>query len=386
MKNYRGVVLSGGGARGSYGAGVLAAIHAADKEKGSQINNIFIGSSIGALNATLAAQGDIGKLIELWKSLKVYDVLGEDESKIKPFKLVCRAFRKPFYYFKNERIIKIIKDKVDFNKLQNSNLMITATNLVTGNLETYYISDLIDDFIDNEKEMPIEGRRFKNYRKIESEDSLVLALLASCSIPFFLPPVRIEDRLYVDGGVGNNTPTQQAAIFARFLNATGKGNCNLVICNLLDSERFVLAENYELDLGGIVHRTFDIFQHIITGEKLIAWHQINKTVDKYDKFRSDLTDIIKNDETIPDKSKENLLDKLNEFQLTTSKTPRQIIDIIDIRPSQDLYIANTLDFNPSDAEARINDGYIDTLRVFRAKEIISDGELRKLANIVGYGV
>jgi len=106
MKEYRGVVLSGGGARGSYGVGVLAALRAADQEKQVQVKNVFIGSSIGALNATLAAQDDIGNLIDLWKSLNVIDVLDEKKQKLKKVNCYCEHLEDHFSIF---RILKLKK-------------------------------------------------------------------------------------------------------------------------------------------------------------------------------------------------------------------------------------------------------------------------------------
>ncbi len=334
----------------------------------------------------MAAQGDEKKLLDLWRALNRADILGEIEPIIGKLKLIWKAFRKPFYYYGNDKIKELIRTNVDYQKLTDSHLLITATNFVTGCLETFYISDFVTKYIEQEKKRPIEEQRFNRYRRIGSQEELELALCASCSIPFFFPPVKIGEHLYVDGGVGNNTPTQQAAVFARHINSNKQGACNLVVCNMLDSERFILADDYNLDMSGMVHRTIDIFQHTITEDKLLAWSQINRSVSKLTKFQSEIGQLVQKDAKIPQESKATIMQKVSQLTLSTSGTPRQNIDIVYIRPSQDPYVNSTLDFNSKEAESRINDGYIDTLRVFNENKILTEVELKKLANLPGYGV
>ena len=56
-----GIALEGGGAKGSYQAGAYIAL----TENGIK-PDMIAGTSIGAINAALMAQGDINKMIDLW--------------------------------------------------------------------------------------------------------------------------------------------------------------------------------------------------------------------------------------------------------------------------------------------------------------------------------
>ena len=66
-----GLALEGGGVRGSYQAGVYAAMH----ECGIKINGVC-GTSIGSLNASLIATGKGETLASVWRSLNMGEVFG----------------------------------------------------------------------------------------------------------------------------------------------------------------------------------------------------------------------------------------------------------------------------------------------------------------------
>ena len=59
-----GVVLEGGGARGSYQVGALKALY-----KCGIYPDAFVGTSIGSVNAAMCAQGDHKKLERIWNSI-----------------------------------------------------------------------------------------------------------------------------------------------------------------------------------------------------------------------------------------------------------------------------------------------------------------------------
>ncbi len=77
------VVLSGGGARGAYEAGVIAGIVEILGDQGPERSpfSIFTGTSVGAFNATwLAAHADrpdmnVSGLLERWRSLELREHL-----------------------------------------------------------------------------------------------------------------------------------------------------------------------------------------------------------------------------------------------------------------------------------------------------------------------
>ena len=72
-----GLVLEGGGARGSYHMGVYKAI----LEEGIDIKAVA-GTSIGALNGAMIVQGDYEKCLELWNNISYTDIIQANQDEI----------------------------------------------------------------------------------------------------------------------------------------------------------------------------------------------------------------------------------------------------------------------------------------------------------------
>ena len=72
----RALVLSGGGAKGSYQLGVYKAL----KKLGIKID-IITGTSIGSINGALLVAGDYKKAKKMWLSIKTTEVLNYDLEK-----------------------------------------------------------------------------------------------------------------------------------------------------------------------------------------------------------------------------------------------------------------------------------------------------------------
>ena len=70
----RGLVLEGGGLKGSYQIGAFYAL----KRCGIKFDG-FVGTSIGSFNAALLACGKEKELLELWRNLDLSDTLGLKE-------------------------------------------------------------------------------------------------------------------------------------------------------------------------------------------------------------------------------------------------------------------------------------------------------------------
>ena len=69
------LVLGGGGAKGAYEVGAIAAL----EELGIRAGSVF-GTSVGALNAAMYAQGDMGIAEALWSSLRLQDVISAESA------------------------------------------------------------------------------------------------------------------------------------------------------------------------------------------------------------------------------------------------------------------------------------------------------------------
>jgi predicted acylesterase/phospholipase RssA len=388
MKTYRGVVLSGGGARGPYGAGVLVALDEfekleIEKSKATNFSHFYVGSSAGALNAVMAAQGDVDRLVQIHCSKGPREILGVDSTEVSKYKLFLRAKRQPFSYFSNESLRRLLQEHVSWSRLVKADLLITATHYETGELATFFRSDLVTQFVQKDETLPPDSRRLNHYRQIPNADDLVTALLASAAIPFFFPPVRIGSGHYVDGGVGNNTPTRQAAYFLRYLEESGFGTGDFVICVDQDPVSFVVPPNHKMTLSSVLQRTLDVFMHELSGRMIEGWHRINYEVNKASKKQAELEDFINAAPGITPEYKQKLLERVEGlFHLTSASTHRKEVPLLQVRPSTSLEIG-TLDFSPSQAGTLVRRGYEDFLAVLENRGRISPGERKHLSDRQG---
>jgi len=156
----RGLVLSGGGARGIAHAGAIKAF----KENGLTFSHIA-GTSAGAIVGALYAAGRTWEeILDFYKSVQIFSFTNYAWDK--PGLMDPEKFHDRFATFLPED---------SFEALQK-NLFVTATDILEGTL------------------------------KIFSSGELIRAVLASAAFPGLFAPVRINDSYYVDGGVINNFP------------------------------------------------------------------------------------------------------------------------------------------------------------------------------------
>jgi NTE family protein len=241
MATFDCVVLSGGGAKGAYSAGVCKALFEYRRLKGVDTQLCFIGTSAGALNACIIAALGEDKLLEFWRNkVNNQTILGVRITNAKSqfaLKIVVHplsaAFGKPFAIYPSatsclrKLIDQVVPETPDakngaakeslFTKLADKHVIFTATNYTTGRLHSFYNSSLFDKFVKEDAKLPIEKQRLSHCKIIGDQKQLTDCLLASSAVPVFFPPVQMDDGLYIDGGVGNNTPTREAAYFMRFL-------------------------------------------------------------------------------------------------------------------------------------------------------------------------
>jgi predicted acylesterase/phospholipase RssA len=375
METYQAVVLSGGGSKGPYGLGVLLALDKHQKEHKKRITPIYCGTSVGALNATLAAQGDLTKLDQLYAKLTTKDVLGTPDSKVKRRHLVLNLGRRPYHYFKNAALRKTIAANVHFGALRNSHLLICVTNYLTGALETFYRSDLIDEFLQREGALPLELRRLHHYHRIDSEEELVQVLLASTAIPFYFPPVEIAGSLYVDGGVGNNTPLRQAAYACRFLNLRDDAQLAPTICVVNDPGRFTIESSEEnTDIFGVIRRSLDIFHNELVSDSRITWDRINKELTASQDRENRLSSIF---EDLPVDIRESFRQRVMDVVRSSTQATRRIeLPLYEIRPSAAL-VQDVLAFDPQVSKRLKHQGVADCLKKLEDSKVIAANDHRR---------
>jgi NTE family protein len=167
----KGLVLSGGGGRGAYQAGVYKYL----SEKG-YVPDAVCGTSVGAINAVAIASGMSSTHIEeLWESIKPKNVM-----RYSYFKVIINFFLRRFSPIADPTpLVDYLTKKINFANLRNSpiDIFIPAVNIMTSQLE------------------------FFNKKQID-----VRHIMASSSMPIIFPWQEINGKFYWDGGLMANTP------------------------------------------------------------------------------------------------------------------------------------------------------------------------------------
>lgn len=203
------LVLQGGGALGAYQAGVYEAL----SEHGFSPQWIA-GISIGAINGALIAgnrpENRVARLRSFWERVSsgvlgiplvgdghhrtffneasallslAFGVKGFFTPRFPPPVFMAASEPESVSYYSTEPLVESLAELVDFDYLnrEGPRLSVGAVNIATGNLA----------FFDKDKE-PLKPEH----------------VLASGALPPGLPPVRIGDDYYWDGGLVSNTPLQ----------------------------------------------------------------------------------------------------------------------------------------------------------------------------------
>ena len=256
------LVLSGGGARGAFEAGVIESLQSVGPF------DIICGTSAGAINGALVAQDAYTDLASVWATIAsrnpiqlvpqvqhlenlVTDIAGAASDPM--FKRVGDALRAVAEWFEIGSkaallgilgavnplpITTILQQHVRYTDLHHT-LIITATNVTLRTADTYYFfpagSALSGEFA-------AKSRPDINRFPILPEN-YVSVVQASTSIPgAFAPVILSANKIpcqYVDGGVANNTPIGQAIdagadeIFIVFMDPKGGAPAPQDATNLL---------------------------------------------------------------------------------------------------------------------------------------------------------
>jgi NTE family protein len=201
------LVLQGGGALGSYQAGVYQALHEAGIEP-----EWIIGTSIGAINASLIAgnspQNRLSRLREFWKKMEQHPVWS--------FRDVIPGFNEKLSYWAT--VTNGIPGFFRPNPLAHAgdSYPLGADN--AGYYSTSPLERTLTDLVD--LRMLNEGKprltvgaahvRTSQMRYFDSRDGelTIRHIMASGALPPAFPAIRIDGELYWDGGILSNTPTE----------------------------------------------------------------------------------------------------------------------------------------------------------------------------------
>lgn len=179
------IVLSGGGAKGAYQAGVWYAL-----KKMHIKYDIVTGTSIGALNGMMMVQNDFKKCIKIWKNVD-FSYIYEDNS---VNKLDNKdIYKKYLATFLTEGGIDTDKIKVIVKKLFNPIKFYLSS--VDFGIVTYNLTD-----------RKVENIKKKNTKKNNMIDFIVAS--AACYPAF--KQKNINNNTYIDGGFYDNLPINLA--------------------------------------------------------------------------------------------------------------------------------------------------------------------------------
>lgn len=169
-------VLSGGANRGAMEVGALLALF----ERGI-VPDLVVGSSAGAINAAFIA-GDptlagAGRLAEIWRGIRKEHVFPGSRLAV-----LWRLFRRRDRFYEPDALAETIAAHLGYRDLSRARIpvIIVATDLGTGREHWF------------------------------SSGDAVRAILASTALPGIFPPVEIDGRRYLDGGLSNRTPISAA--------------------------------------------------------------------------------------------------------------------------------------------------------------------------------
>jgi predicted acylesterase/phospholipase RssA len=226
----RALVLSGGGARGAYEAGVIKGLFGQGEDF-----EIICGTSIGALNGSFVAQNKLAELDSIWRGIAARNViqLVPEAAQLKIVvtdlpPIVARGFLQILLHVSKiwseihklgsltnlmtllggidpAPIALILSEYLDFSALRRQ-LIVSATNLSLGTSDAFYW------FLDADTTAKFQAANASTYALTAS--NFRDAVRASAAIPGAFAPVTAaagsQACEYVDGGVANNTPIGQA--------------------------------------------------------------------------------------------------------------------------------------------------------------------------------
>lgn len=274
------LILSGGGARGAYQAGVVQGIYEVLKSASIPMKiDHFSGVSAGAINASYLAslwedpENALKSLVDMWSQLKSSDIYYTDAVNLGKIGLkwvsdlslggALAGGSGGRALLDTEPLKGFLKDHLDMHKVGVNldknlfrSLIITAVD--------YYDSTAVS-FIQTNKEF----KPWKKQRRISEEAEITVDhILGSSAIPLLFPPRPIETRFFGDGCVRNSHPcapsiylgankllvigvkSRASKVYAKDINIMDKPPSVARVINLLMNA--VLLDNVEHDVERLI--------------------------------------------------------------------------------------------------------------------------------------
>ncbi len=187
----RALVLNGGGSRGAYEIGAWQAFD----ELGLRFDGVY-GTSIGALNAAMFAQGDLDGALALWSNITVKQIMAvEDEDDFAIGRLVHRKRDVLPFLMENAKHLRmdispleaLVREHLDEARIRASGMRLGVMTFRMPQMQgaPMRLSDM-------------------------KEGSLGDWVIASASCFPIFPARRIDGQRYIDGGYFDNLPIDMA--------------------------------------------------------------------------------------------------------------------------------------------------------------------------------
>ena len=173
------LVLSGGGSKGAYEAGVWQAL----TELGKNIDMVY-GTSVGAINGAMVAQGDLEKTVQLWREIQTHMIFDVPEG------FQSLDYAKEIIANKGAGttgLKKLMEQYFSEEKIRQSNVDFGVVTVELSTLTPHYV------YIDDMK-----------------PGQLIDYVMASSSLFPALHSYKIEGREFIDGGYADVMPVSMA--------------------------------------------------------------------------------------------------------------------------------------------------------------------------------
>jgi len=169
-------VLGGGGLRGAAEVGMAKALAAKGHQPG-----LIVGTSVGSINGAVLASAPVERsaqtLAEMWNTMAAASVFSE--SLVSRFRNLINHWT---HLHSNEPLKQIIDQWVPYRRFEDAYVDFQCVAACIENASEHWFHT----------------------------GPILEPILASCALPGVLPPVEVDGRHYIDGGVVNSIPVSRA--------------------------------------------------------------------------------------------------------------------------------------------------------------------------------
>lgn len=313
-----GLVLSGGGARGAYEAGVLGYVFGdlAKRERRTPPLSIIAGTSVGAVNGAFVAsrahdlERGIARLEALWCDLELRDVLDFSLGHAANLPRVLLGGAQGSGLFDSSGLRALTNREIDWERLDANlkrgvlqALTITATHVTTGRPVVF-----VQRAPDSPLPSTLSSRAVVRESHIRAEH-----VLSSAAIPLVFPSVDIDGYLHCDGGLRLNTPMSPA-----------------IHCGA--DRLFVVGVSTAQHAGGA---------SLAPGKHPGAPFLLGKILNAFllDHLNADIAELDRVNALLRhglEAHGPDFVDRMNELAVRDGQGTRRIIDYVAVRPSVDI--------------------------------------------------